>query len=516
MKSIYRFDVRSNWLSFSLIGLLIFLCILPWLLNSLGIYFSAADAYDVSGQADIFIWTLIHWTGFCAACGTAVLLLVCYAVKKEPILLIMAIVLAVIGIMDVFHTLVLDQLLPGLCQAPRELIAVPWLMVRISYAFLPLLGVGIIVFFKDLTLAQLRKFQWGYSLFVTLWFLVLLYLVLDFCKYPDQFSNIIYTGRSISKPYAFLPLSLFVISIFVFARYAKKYPSRFAYGLLVSLIPSIATQLYLMFGTGLFDNYSTIAYIIKMLAYATLFVALCFDYIATYKSHQDFVSIMSHEMRNSSNVALGLGDCMQKGLDGPINDKQKESLERLVQANRQILAYVNDMLDMNKIASGRAQIVFGDVDLGLVLRNAVGSLEELAKQKGLSLTVGLDNRAFIVEGDALKLSQIFVNLISNAIKYTERGGISISIKEDDSKFFVSVQDTGIGLTEEEIQGLFRPYHQLSQGKTVGTGIGLMIAKNFAQMHFGNILVDSKKGVGSTFTVELPKAKNEKSNGKQVE
>lgn len=518
MNRLYKLGLRSKLIPHLLVGLLVFLCVLPLILGQFGVHFDVINDYfapvaDSSAtdleatESGIFIWTLIHWTAFCVAFCTSILLLVCYFVKREPMLLIMAIVLVLVGVMDVFHTLVLDQLLPGLCKAPRELIAFPWLLARMSYAFLPLLGASIVLFMEG-TPKQLRNFQWGYTLFVVAWFLVLLYIVLDFCSYPDRFPDIVFPNQFIPKPLAFLPLSFFVISIFVFRSYQKQYPSRFAYGLLISLIPSIATQFYLMFGTAILDNYSMIAYMMKILAYGTLFVALCFDFVATHKAHKEFVSIMSHEMRNPLHVSLGISDCLQKGLDGPINDKQRESIDRLTKANQQILSLVNDILDMSKIEAGKTQLVFEDVDLTQILRAVAQSQEGLAKQKGIDLNLNLEDRALMVHGDAKKLSQIFVNLISNSIKYTEKGNISISVKEDNTKYFVLIQDTGVGMTEKEVSDLFLPYHQMQQSETASTGIGLMIAKNFAQLHSGNITVESKKGFGSIFSVELRKKKEQ--------
>lgn len=227
------------------------------------------------------------------------------------------------------------------------------------------------------------------------------------------------------------------------------------------------------------------------------------------KAKSEFMSIASHQLRTPLSVIKGYVSLLEENSFGGITSKQKEVLEKVFKTNEEMITMVNDLLNVTRAEEGRLQYSFEKTDLAELIKVATKALALTAKQKELTLEYRLPIEPIMVDVDKDKMTQAISNLIDNAIKYTERGGIKITAAIDKTSNMarVSVADTGLGIGEEEIKHLFESFSRGKAGTkswTKGTGLGLYIAKQFVEAHKGKIWASSEgEGKGSTFFVELP-------------
>jgi signal transduction histidine kinase/HAMP domain-containing protein len=224
------------------------------------------------------------------------------------------------------------------------------------------------------------------------------------------------------------------------------------------------------------------------------------------KHKSEFLANMSHELRTPLNAILGYTELILDQIYGEVPEKIAEVLSRLEKNGRHLLSLINDVLDLSKIEAGRFTLSLGDYSLIELVETVLASVESLAAEKNLSLTTNLPKKLPVGRGDTQRLAQVLLNLVGNAIKFTEQGEISIEAKTDEDYFIVSVKDTGPGISEENQATVFKEFHQLDGSSTKqkgGTGLGLSIAKKIIEMHGGRIWVDSAIGAGSSFTFSIP-------------
>ena len=218
-----------------------------------------------------------------------------------------------------------------------------------------------------------------------------------------------------------------------------------------------------------------------------------------------FLANMSHELRTPLNAILGFSSLMRK--DSTLTQAQRGNLDIINRSGENLLSLINDVLEMAKIEAGRGHLENSPFDLGLMVRDVTDMMQARAQEKGLQLIVdhSSDFPRFI-QTDQSKLRQVLVNLIGNAVKFTEQGGVTVrlGVKSDSQRLLIEVEDTGIGISPENQQDVFKPFVQLSQsGMQKGTGLGLTITRQFIDLMGGSISLQSKPGVGSTFRIELP-------------
>lgn len=220
-----------------------------------------------------------------------------------------------------------------------------------------------------------------------------------------------------------------------------------------------------------------------------------------------FLSVLSHELRTPINAITGFGSILEDGLAGPLTDEQLGYLRKMLQGADTLLALVDDLLDMSRVQSGKFSIETAIIDLGEVITDALSSLAPLAEQKHQRFVREIPADLPQVEADAQRVGQILLNLVNNAIKFSGDGGvICVRALVEGDHLRCEVQDQGPGIAEDDLPRLFQRFMQLDMGTTRpvgGVGLGLSICKALIEAHGGQIGVTSTPGIGSTFWFTLP-------------
>jgi signal transduction histidine kinase len=219
-----------------------------------------------------------------------------------------------------------------------------------------------------------------------------------------------------------------------------------------------------------------------------------------------FLANMSHELRTPLNAILGYTELMADGIYGELAPRAAGVLERVQNNGRHLLALINDVLDLSKIEAGQLVLTLEDYAMADVVQSVVSATEGLANSKGLKFTADVMPGLPTGRGDARRLSQVLLNLVGNAVKFTDRGEVAIGAAAEDGYFVLTVRDTGPGIAPEDHDKIFGEFQQVDNSNTRkqgGTGLGLAISKRMVEMQGGTISVASELGKGATFRVTLP-------------
>jgi signal transduction histidine kinase len=257
---------------------------------------------------------------------------------------------------------------------------------------------------------------------------------------------------------------------------------------------------------------------------------------AASKAKSQFLANMSHELRTPLNAIIGLSQLLQDdAVDVGLNEEFIEDLESINSSGKHLLTLINDILDLSKIEAGKMTLYPETFELQTLINNIVLTVKPLVEKNGNILEVRCEEQLGTMHADQTKVRQVLYNLLSNAAKFTSQGKVTLTVKkqqqhsntqkllipgvdnaqthhsivfplQDSELITFTVADTGIGMSHKQQQQLFRPFTQGDASTTKkfgGTGLGLAISRHFCQMMGGEIFVDSKPGLGSTFTVRLP-------------
>jgi signal transduction histidine kinase len=217
---------------------------------------------------------------------------------------------------------------------------------------------------------------------------------------------------------------------------------------------------------------------------------------------------MSHELRTPLNAIGGYVELLDMGLRGPVTEAQRADLARIRNNQQHLLALIVDILDLVRVGSGRVEYDIGDFIVDEALAAAVSIVESLIVQKTIVYDTIDCDPALVARGDPAKVIQVVVNLLSNAVKFTHPGGqMAIGCVATDDVVHLYVSDTGVGIPADKLEAIFDPFFQVHgglAGRDSGVGLGLAISRDLAHAMHGDLSVESELGLGSRFTLTLPR------------
>jgi signal transduction histidine kinase len=229
--------------------------------------------------------------------------------------------------------------------------------------------------------------------------------------------------------------------------------------------------------------------------------------IAANRHKSAFLANMSHELRTPLNAIIGFSEVLSAKLFGELNAKQAEYIDDIYTSGHHLLALINDILDLSKIEAGRLELTLSTFDLSAAVDNALTLMKERANRRGVSLRKDLAAGVGAVTADERAVKQILINLLTNAVKFTDKGGaVTVRAEPNGQELVIAVADTGIGIPKEDQTVIFEEFRQASSDYTrkhEGTGLGLALSRRLVELHGGRMWVESEPGEGSIFRFTLP-------------
>ncbi|WP_375506910.1 ATP-binding protein [uncultured Nostoc sp.] len=228
---------------------------------------------------------------------------------------------------------------------------------------------------------------------------------------------------------------------------------------------------------------------------------------AASRAKSEFLATMSHELRTPLNAIMGLSQLLQQEIVGSLNEKQNEYVNCIYSSGEHLLALINDILDLSKIEANKEELLLSPLPVSDLCNYAIWTVRDRALEKGLQLTCKIDlEEDIFCLADERRIKQMLLNLLTNAIKFTPAGQVSLVVKKVSQGITFTVSDTGIGIDSNQFQFLFEPFKQLDSRlnrQYEGTGLGLALTRKLARLHGGDVTVTSTLGEGSQFTLFLP-------------
>ena len=224
------------------------------------------------------------------------------------------------------------------------------------------------------------------------------------------------------------------------------------------------------------------------------------------RAKSEFLATMSHELRTPLNAIMGLSQLLQQEIFGAMNDKQKEYIDCIYSSGVHLLELINDILDLSKVEAGKEELLLQPLQVEDLCNYVISTVRERAEEKGLELTCCMDQKAETCVADERRIKQMLLNLLTNAIKFTAEGKVSLQVTKLPQGIAFLVCDTGIGIKPDQFKYLFEPFKQLDSRlnrQYEGTGLGLALTRKLARLHGGDVTVESKFEKGSCFTLFIP-------------
>ncbi|HEY0674487.1 MAG TPA: HAMP domain-containing sensor histidine kinase [Longimicrobiales bacterium] len=225
------------------------------------------------------------------------------------------------------------------------------------------------------------------------------------------------------------------------------------------------------------------------------------------KTKSEFLAAISHELRTPLTAILGYSDLMQSEIGGPLTEVQHDHLSRITAGTWHLIKIIDEILTFSRVEAKKYEVMFEVLDARDIVRQTAALLQQQAAAKGLGLVVEVPDTSVVCETDPLKLRQILLNVMGNAIKFTEAGAITVQLTADDAFFSCRVMDTGAGIPPRMHNLVFEPFVQADQSATRakgGTGLGLALSRSLAEMLGGELTLESSGPGGSVFLLKLPR------------
>lgn len=238
-----------------------------------------------------------------------------------------------------------------------------------------------------------------------------------------------------------------------------------------------------------------------------------FELVHANLAKDEFLAMMSHELRTPLNSILGFSEALLEGVRGSLSERQEQAVKVIQSSGQHLLGLINDILDVSKIESGKFELSLEKVFVDDICNASLTFIKQLAIKKAITVEYKPCAHGYTLVADPRRLKQVLVNLLNNAVKFTASGGrVALAVVADTiaNKMRFSVTDTGLGIEPQDLQKLFKPFVQLDGSlarQYEGSGLGLVLVKQFVEMHGGSVDVQSTPGVGSTFSFELPMGEN---------
>jgi signal transduction histidine kinase len=223
-------------------------------------------------------------------------------------------------------------------------------------------------------------------------------------------------------------------------------------------------------------------------------------------SKTDFLAVMSHELRTPLTAIMGYEELLSDGITGPVTELQRQQLGRINASARHLLGLIDEILTFARVDIGRERVRWESMSVNHTLGDAAALVEPMAAAKSIHFYIDLLDEDQAIQTDGTKLRQMLVNLLSNGIKFTDRGEVRVTCSVDNGSLEVRIADTGVGIPAENIEDIFEPFWQAEQTatrKTGGTGLGLSVTRKLARLLGGDVTVASRMGAGTTFVLTLP-------------
>ncbi len=223
----------------------------------------------------------------------------------------------------------------------------------------------------------------------------------------------------------------------------------------------------------------------------------------TIDQRENFVSCLTHDLRTPLVAANRMLDLIQQQAFGDVNNEQQEAIANILSSNQNMLEMLNTLLETHQYELGQKTLSFIPVNLQQLIVEVVTELQPLAIEKGIELEQDIASEVPEIKGDRLELRRVFTNLIGNAIKFTDKGAVKVSLDQNESQVLVAVEDTGIGISPQDREAVFQRYHQ-GNHRRAGKGLGLYLCQQIINAHQGQITLTSEVDKGTTFSFWFPK------------
>jgi signal transduction histidine kinase len=540
---------RTAKLPEALVWGVVSVCTLPFLLSLVGIDFSTPrPAFESLLSPDpplrlltnamhqalqgAFTHTLLEWSAFCTAIFTVFLALVHFSLRRDATTLVIGIALFCAGIMDAFHTLAAHRLLRAVADT-QDFLPFTWVVCRLFHALIMIAGATLCLYARTTTW-QIRPRG---VLLVSGVFGVLAYGIMHTTASIPHLPQTMFPDAIVTRPYDVLPLIVLLFAgAFVYPRLYQRAPSVFSHALIISVLPNIAAQLHMAFGsTRLFDYHFHIAHFLKIVAYLVPFSGLALDYVRTYREEEravqqftaarqsllersaalekantdllrrnieldEFSYVASHDLQEPLRKLITFSDHLRKDLGPTLPARAAQDVTFIVDAATRMQTLIQDLLALSR--AGRIAMKYQWVWLDTCVDRVLETLAVRIQETQASITCA---PLPAVWGDPTLLTQLYQNLIENALKFAAHDSpvIRITAEQHAEQWIFGVQDNGIGLKPEYAEQIFTPFKRLhSRAEYEGTGIGLAICRKAIERHGGTIWVESTPGKGAHFKFTL--------------